>query len=178
MTEPEGAKEDWIGSALSRYEGPLLRYASRFCGDLEKARDVVQETFLRLCRENPARLDGHLGQWLFTVCRNRALDVLRKEGRLTELDLDHEPASPAPPPLRILEGQEALRDVLRVLATLPASQQEVLRLKFQEELSYQEISSVTGRSVSHVGVLIHSGLKAIRSQLGEPARAAQLRRIR
>jgi RNA polymerase sigma-70 factor (ECF subfamily) len=178
MTEPQTAKDEWIGSALSHYEGPLLRYASRFLDDLEKARDVVQDTFLRLCRENPARLDGRLGPWLFTVCRNRALDVLRKEGRLADLDDADEPASPAPAPPRVLEGQEALRDVLRVLATLPASQQEVLRLKFQEELSYEQISAVTGRSVSHVGVLIHNGLKTIRTQLAPSARAGQLRRIR
>jgi RNA polymerase sigma-70 factor (ECF subfamily) len=48
---------------------------------------------------------------------------------------------------------------------LPANQQEVIRLKFQSGLSYREISRVTGLTVSHVGVLIHTGLKSIRIKL-------------
>ena len=52
--------------------------------------------------------------------------------------------------------------VLRVLETLPPKQQEVIRLKFQGEMSYKEISEVTQLSVSNVGFLIHAGLKRLR----------------
>jgi RNA polymerase sigma-70 factor (ECF subfamily) len=164
MTEARDRQAQWIDSALRLYEGPLLRYARRLLGDLEGARDVVQDTFLRLCREDPARLDGHLAPWLFTVCRHRVLDVQRKDGRVQAVDegaLVEQP-SPAPGPARLAERREALEGVLRLLATLPRSQQEVLRLKFQEGLSYREISGVTGLTVNHVGVLVHNGLTAIR----------------
>ena len=77
MTERRGGNQDWIRAALSRYEGELTRYAQRLTGNLERAREVVQETFLRLCREDSAKIDGHLCEWLFTVCRNQALDVRR-----------------------------------------------------------------------------------------------------
>jgi RNA polymerase sigma-70 factor (ECF subfamily) len=160
---PDG-EAAWINSALERYEGPLLRFASRRLGDLERARDVVQDTFLRLCGEDPARLNGHLAAWLFTVCRNRVLDVQRKERPLQPLGgaaLDGEPSGD-PSPAKVLEGREALAVVLEQMARLPRSQQEVLRLKFQDGLSYLEISEATGHSVSHVGVLVHNGLKAIR----------------
>lgn len=63
----------WIGAILEKHEGPLTRYAARITGDLDRARDAVQETFLRLCSEDPAEVDGHLAQWLYTVCRSRAL---------------------------------------------------------------------------------------------------------
>jgi RNA polymerase sigma factor (sigma-70 family) len=156
-----------IASALSRYEGPLLRYASRLLGDVDRARDVVQDTFLRLCREDPARLDGRLAPWLFTVCRNRVIDVQRQDGRVEALDeraLEAQPSG-APGPARVLEAREDLESVLRLLATLPASQQEVVRLKFQAGLSYQEIASVTGLTVNHVGVLLHNALKALREKI-------------
>ena len=156
-----------IASALSRYEGPLLRYASRLLGDVDRARDVVQDTFLRLCREDPARLDGRLAPWLFTVCRNRVIDVQRQDGRVEALDeraLEAQPSS-APGPARVLEAREDLESVLRLLATLPASQQEVVRLKFQAGLSYQEIASVTGLTVNHVGVLLHNALKSLRETI-------------
>jgi RNA polymerase sigma-70 factor (ECF subfamily) len=63
-----------------------------------------------------------------------------------------------------VEAREAAQEVLERLAALPASQREVLRLKFQEELSYRDISVVTGLTVNHVGVLIHQGLKALRAR--------------
>lgn len=167
MVQSRAGGAQWIVSALACYEAPLLRYASRLLGDVDRARDVVQDTFLKLCREDPTRLDGHLAQWLFTVCRNRALDIQRKEGRVERLDeraLDEQP-SPAPSPARLLEDREDLRAVLRALATLPASQQEVLRLKFQAGLSYLEIATVTGLTVNHVGVLLHNGIRTMRERI-------------
>ena len=180
MTGMPSGPDQRIGDALHRFEAPLLRYARRILGDLERARDVVQDTFLRLCREDPARVDGHLAQWLFTVCRNRALDVQRREGRLRRLDeaeLSEQPSS-EPTPARRLEGQETLEQVRAVLATLPGSQREVLHLKFQEHLSYQEIATVTGLTVNHVGVLVHNGLKAIRTRVDRHAGPDRLRRVR
>ena len=53
-------KADWIREALSQHEGPLIRYATQITGDVEWARDVVQDTFLRFCAEDRSRLDGHL----------------------------------------------------------------------------------------------------------------------
>src|SRR5262245_43068935 len=119
MTERPPARNEWIRAALYRHEGPLLRYASRFLKDADQARDVVQETFLRLCREDRARIDGHLSPWLFTVCRNLALDVLKKERRMQALDDSAEPTSPVPPPSLVLEGQDRLREALALVATLP-----------------------------------------------------------
>ena len=167
MSEPRAGGAQWVVSALTLYERPLLRYASRLLGDLDRARDVVQDTFLRLLREDPAALDGHLRPWLFTVCRNRVLDVLRKEGRVQSLDEDAlaEQPSPQPGPARVLERRDDLQAVLKTMASLPSLQQEVLRLKFQAGLSYQEIAEVTGKSVSHVGVLLHEGLKSIRERV-------------
>src|SRR2546425_1096679 len=152
------AQEQWLRGALAAHEGPLLRYALRLTGDLDSARDVVQDTFLKLCREKPERLNSHLVEWLFTVCRHRALDVLRKDGRLTALtDTDlatHESAEPSP--ATAAADREDEGNVLRVLGDLPAGQQEVIRLKFQNGMSYREISRVTKLSESNVGFLIHT----------------------
>jgi len=76
-----------------------------------------------------------------------------------------ESREPSPPDA--LAQAESQSQVLSALATLAGNQQEVIRLKFQHSLSYREISKVTGLSESHVGVLIHKGLKAIRQKLGE-----------
>ena len=63
-----------------------------------------------------------------------------------------------------MEQEEQLADILKILSTLPANQQEVIRLKFQSDMSYAEISQITNLSVSNVGFLIHTGLKTIRER--------------
>jgi RNA polymerase sigma-70 factor (ECF subfamily) len=152
-----------VADALARYERPLLAYAARLTGDAERARDVVQETFLRLC----ARGEPESAEWLYTVCRNLALDVRRKERPMVTTSegavLDR--ASGEPGPDGEAERRDSVSRVLRVLAGLPENQREVLRLKFQHGLSYREIAGVTELSVSNVGFLIHRGLKSLRERL-------------
>jgi RNA polymerase sigma factor (sigma-70 family) len=174
MKNPDSS---WVPSVMADYEKPLTRYAAHITGDMEHAREVVQDTFLKLCRQKPAQIRSHLAQWLYTVCRNRALDVLRKERRMTgisdtQLQLQ---VHSGPEVSSAMEKEEQLTGVLSILSTLPANQQEVIRLKFQGDLSYQEISQVTSLSVSNVGFLIHTGLKTIREKVGtQPA----LRRVK
>src|SRR6185369_13216076 len=78
---------DWIDAAVLRYQRPLIGYAARLLGnEFDAARDVVQEAFLKLCEQDRAKVEPHLAEWLFSVCRNRALDVRRKEKRMRLLE--------------------------------------------------------------------------------------------
>jgi RNA polymerase sigma factor (sigma-70 family) len=164
----------WVRSTVDRYERPLLSYALRIVGgDVERARDVVQETFAKLFHEPPqgrANVNGHLGPWLYTVCRNAALDVRRKARREMALvetadETIQSLSSTTPSPAVVAEAKDATSHVLRMLARLPAAQQEAIRLKFQHQMSYREISRITGQSESNVGFLIHRGIKSIREML-------------
>jgi RNA polymerase sigma-70 factor (ECF subfamily) len=74
-------------------------------------------------------------------------------------------SSTTPSPAVVAETKDATSHVLRMLARLPESQQEVIRLKFQHQMSYREISRITGHSESNVGFLIHRGIKSIREML-------------
>ena len=96
VAEPVPADDD-LTALLRRFELPLLQYATRILGDRDRARDVVQETFVELQRSARRQLDHAPAKWLFTVCRNRALNICRKEKRMTYLDEE------------ILEKQESQR---------------------------------------------------------------------
>jgi RNA polymerase sigma-70 factor (ECF subfamily) len=173
--QPNPDHGPWVRAAVVRFEAPLTLYAARLVGDAEAARDVVQDTFLRLCAQDHAAIESRLAEWLFTVCRNRALDILRKESRMTRLSDEQVRLRPSadPGPADQAERQESVAKVLDLLDALPANQREVIRLKFQNGFSYQEISRISGHSVSNVGYLIHVGLKSLRRQLldGQPAEA-------
>ena len=153
---------------LRRFELPLLQYATRITGDREKARDVVQETFVKFER-NGSVPPEKTATWLFTVCRNRALNVCRKEKRLMFLDEEiiESRQDERPMPFERIEQEEATGFLIKILATLPARQQEVLQLKFQNDLSYQEIAEITKTTANSVGVLIHTALKTLRQRYGE-----------
>ena len=164
----ETTKSQWIVEVLDLYERSLVRYATWILGNAESAKETVQEIFLRLCKEDPASISDHLAQWLFTVCRNLAFDTRKKEGRMTPLgDVEIGVAAD-------LDEKQTVSQILQIVETLPKNQREVIYLKFQCDLSYKEISSITNLSVSNVGFLIHTAVRAIRKQmLSEPVRRTQ-----
>ena len=69
-----------------------------------------------------------------------------------------------PRPGAALEAEETQAAVLRLIERLPRHQQEVIRLKFQNGFSYKEISRITRLSVTNVGFLIHTAIKALRRE--------------
>ena len=73
-----------------------------------------------------------------------------------------------------MERQEAEDLVLRALHGLPMNQQEVIRLKFLDGLSYREISQTTNLSESNVGFLIHTGMRKLHKDSRPPAKGQVL----
>jgi RNA polymerase sigma-70 factor (ECF subfamily) len=157
---------DFVQTAVAEFQAPLTRYAARLLGDHDRARDVVQDTFVKLMAQTVETVDGRLAEWLFTVCRNRAFDVLRKEGRMKRFEEGQAErvTSADPRPGRTLERAETQEALLSLIGRLPPNQQEVIRLKFQNGFSYKEISRITTLSVSHVGVLIHNAVLRLRAE--------------
>jgi RNA polymerase sigma factor (sigma-70 family) len=174
-----------LPALLARYERPLVRFALNIVGDLESARDVVQDTFIRFVqgrgptetalhggngsRPHTAGEGDPLAAWLFTVTRNRALDVLRKNSRIIPMTLPDDRACESPGPASVLESRDTERSLLLLMDELPPNQREVIRLKFQNDLSYREIAEVTELSVTNVGFLLHTGLKKLRALITERA---------
>jgi RNA polymerase sigma factor (sigma-70 family) len=164
------ATDDIVLRAVASHEAALLRYAGRLLGDPHRARDVVQDTFMRLLAARREDVETHLAEWLFTVCRHRVVDVLRKEGRMSRLAESATAGAPdklvatEPRPGSALEAEETRAALLRFIDRLPSNQQEVIRLKFQTGFSYKEISRITELSVSNVGFLIHTAVQRLRAE--------------
>jgi RNA polymerase sigma factor (sigma-70 family) len=169
MSRPDSHRFDaeFITAALHTHEAQLVQYVYRFSRDIEQARDVVQEAFLKLLAEDRQQIEGHLVQWLYQVCRNRALDIRKKENRMKPMS-EYQMESiqnPVPEPDQAIETAEIHQHIQQQLSRLPANQQEVIRLKFQQGLSYKQISQITHLSISNVGFLIHTGIKSLRSRM-------------
>ena len=163
------ARDEFVADALAKYEAPLVGYATGIVRDHERARDVVQDTFIRLYQQDIEKVRKGLKTWLYTVCRNRALDVLRKEGRaiLTDEEGFAKWEAEGLSPRAMTDLDERVRQVTDCLDKLSANQREVIRLKFQQGMSYKEISNVTGLTTENVGFFSHIGLKRMRTLLPE-----------
>jgi RNA polymerase sigma factor (sigma-70 family) len=160
-------KSAWVQSALERFERPLLQYALSIVQDLDRARDTVQETFMRLHKQDQAAIEGHLSQWLFTVCRNCALKSLKKEDRYIYVEheeFEHRRVDGITP-LQDMARRETIERLMEHVKSLPKNQQEVVRLRFHGNHSYQEISQITGLSVGNVGFILNAAMRNLRQKM-------------
>ncbi|MDQ8205305.1 sigma-70 family RNA polymerase sigma factor [Pelagicoccus sp. SDUM812003] len=163
----DGQRWERVSQAVDEHQAKLIRYAASIVKDRERAKDVVQETFIRLCRQDWQEVEGHLQAWLFRVTRNLALDVTRKEKRMSyveEPDSMERLAGDRDGAAREQDRRERAGSLLELADALPSKQREVVLLKFQQDLTYKEISEITGLSVSNVGYLLHHALKDLKSR--------------
>ena len=157
------AKREEFEEIVNRFEIPLLQYARRMTGDREQAIDVVQETFVKFQRNGARPLGDEPATWLFTVCRKERRMMYVKEEVIEARE------SEQPMPFDQLEQKEATGFLLRIVGTLPLRQQEVIQLKFQNDLSYQQIAEIMQTTGNNVGVLIHTALKTLRQRYAQVA---------
>ncbi|MES2660698.1 MAG: sigma-70 family RNA polymerase sigma factor [Verrucomicrobiota bacterium] len=166
-------REKFIEQAMLDHESALIGYASTILHDTDLARDVVQDTFVRLCQQDLAKISDNLKSWLFTVCRNRSLDLRRKDKRSQPLEEIRwkKVAGPGLQPDEQSARQEQITQLMGYMDRLTANQREVIILKFQQGLSYQEIHRITGLTTGNIGFLIHTGLKRLREIIPDDLRS-------
>jgi RNA polymerase sigma-70 factor, ECF subfamily len=163
--------QGWLQEVFDRLERPLSAYALRLVGgDWNRAQDCVQEAFCRLCREDYRKVALHVDAWLFKTCRNHAMDIHRKEARMTvhsdSAPLQELESRETTPAHRLVQSEEQSMMEAQI-ALLPKLEQEVIQLRLAQGLSYKQIADVTELSVSHVGVLLHQAVKRLRQSLGQ-----------
>jgi RNA polymerase sigma factor (sigma-70 family) len=153
----------WVLATLEQYESRLLRFAVRLVGDENTARDAVQHAFLRLCDQSAETLDGRVGPWLFAVCRNYTVDVLRRRGNETPSTLDAaELPADAADPAEAAEQAEASESLRRLLDQLPTAQREAVLL-WSEGFRYRQIAAMTATTEGAVRVAVHRALERLRN---------------
>jgi RNA polymerase sigma factor (sigma-70 family) len=174
-TEPSdcGAtgRTETIEDLFMALESPLLSYAMRLAGQVEWAEDIVQEAFMRL----HANFDEvrEPKKWLYRTVHNLALNYRRDSGKIVSLEMKEGEAEkidttdPQPLPDEQIARLEGIGLVRLSMKTLDKRSRELVRLKFNEGLSYKEIAGRTGLTVSHVGYLLHHAIKAIADELAK-----------
>jgi RNA polymerase sigma factor (sigma-70 family) len=159
--EGEGKLEELFGL----FEAPLLGYARKLIRNEETAQDIVQEAFIRL--------NGRIGEvehpraWLYRTVHNLAVTHVRKIGvwGSTGEEAIAECRDPAPLPDARLERMEEMGLARICIERMEERKRELLRMKFEEGLSYKEMAARTGLSAGNVGYLIHHALRELAGEL-------------
>jgi RNA polymerase sigma-70 factor, ECF subfamily len=158
-----------LEALVEKYQYRLVRYLVSLLGRRDGVDDLVQETWLRVL-ERGRSYDGHsrFEPWLFRVARNIALDGMRKRPMFSlDSNGDDVPSSPAsgePSPYTLAARTQDAERLAHSLQTLEPVYREALVLRFQEDLSLQEISVIVGAPVSTVASRIYRGLATLRPQ--------------
>src|SRR3984893_16782163 len=163
-----------LDQLIELYQHRLLRYLLFLTGKREVAEDLFQETWMRvLLRGSQYNGKARFDTWLFTIARNLVIDLSRKRtmASLDEMseggedDRPFELAMPGPSPLDQFQSRENSAEVSEVLLKLEPTYREVLVLRFYEELSLEEIATVTRAPLSTVKSRLYRGLAALKPQM-------------
>jgi len=143
----------------------LYRLAFHFLESQEEAEDLVQELYLKLL-SNKDSLDyiSNPKAYSITLLRNLCLDKLRKKSRSKQSSLDKDIGGEITAEDELIT-KEKLTKVLAEIKKLPQKQQEILRMKIQEEMSYEDIAKKTGMSNLSIRVLISTVRKKLKTAL-------------
>ena len=164
-----------LADLVQRYQHRLVRYLLYLTGRREYARDLAQETWIRVLQRG-SQYNGRqrFEPWLFAIARNLAIDFLRKKRIVVQTDSSPNdsdamlllPSSDPSPFEAAARSEDAMRLAGR-LQILPPLYREALLLRFQEDLSLAEMAQVLGAPTTTVTSRIYRGLAALRSAFEE-----------
>lgn len=166
-TVPVEDKAVWLRRCLVQNESNLIRYVKSLISDLETSKDIVQDSFLKLWQQDYESVRGKETPWLFKTSRNKAYDYLRSKFRshLSSDEIALDIADEGPNAEQQLTQQNDTEILEQLLKKLTPQQRDIVHMKFEQDLSYKEISTVTGLSVNHVGVLIHNVVTRLKENM-------------
>jgi len=151
---------------VRRHASPLWATLRGSLGNLEDAREVFQETWLRAFQGlEGLRERGRLRSWLLAIGLNLARERHRRPRPAGDLDENELPPAAAAGVPDALAGDEERRDLRRELAALPPRQREVMDLRLNHELTHAEVASHLGISEESSRANYYQALRRLRSRL-------------
>jgi RNA polymerase sigma-70 factor (ECF subfamily) len=187
LSAARAGDRDALEALLARYQPMLFRFGMKMCGDVEDARDVLQETSLAMARSlGDFRADSTLSTWLYAIARSFCTRKRRRSryapARVESLDapdsahLADLPAS-GQTPEQAAAGEEVRAALDAAIRSLEPAQREVLVLRDIEGLSAAEVGEVLGLKVAAVKSRLHRARLAVRQQLAPILAPAKAERV-
>lgn len=164
-----GGDSEAFGRIYDIYADRIYRHIYYRTGNVEDARDLTQEVFMKAWQGLPKykRTKTPFLGWLFTISHNRIIDFYRTKKNYAYLNDEIIMETREKSPEKLAEDQFTQQKVRRVILQLPAEQQQVIIMSFIEGFEYSEIAAALNKSEGNIRVIIHRALKKMREILGE-----------
>ena len=168
---------DAFGELASRYEKSLFNVVYGVVGDVELARDVTQEAFLRAYRFLARyQLKFRFSTWLFRIGVNLGISKLRR-ARLENEAMSAEGATihglgvqePSYDPSRDIVDRERTEQLMTAIRELSERYRTVLMMRYRDGMSCRDIGRDLGLSANSVSIILHRSKMKLREVLGEGA---------
>ncbi len=157
---------DAFGEIYDSYVSRIFRFAFLKMGSRENAEDLTSETFLRFwsyIRKKEIESET-AGPVLYRIARNLVIDFYRKK-EIVAQEIDGEMENCLKDErndfVKKLMEREEIREMMEMLRELKDEYQEIIILRYVEELSPEEIAKITGKSNGSVRVLSHRALRSL-----------------
>ncbi|MGC9333943.1 MAG: RNA polymerase sigma factor [Anaerolineae bacterium] len=149
------------------YSLSIYHYLYRFVGEAHTAEDLTSEVFLKLIHvlDTTRAPRDQLQGWLYRVARNLAVDWYRKRGRQEPLSLREDLVPSGESPLAKLEKDQDRQRLRKALLALTPDQQQVLLLRFAQELKIEEVAQILGKSEGAVKLLQYRATRRLQKLL-------------
>ena len=164
-----GGDEAALGDAYARWSKPIYAFLMKRMGDAQAAEDVLQQVFLEVWQKAD-RFDARRGallSWMFAIANSRSIDALRKRvPDPVDLSGSEFVKSTDGEAMEEIETFMASWNFARMVEGLPPEEAELLRMRFNDDLSQTEISRRTGIPLGTVKSRMVAGLSRLREQMG------------
>jgi RNA polymerase sigma-70 factor (ECF subfamily) len=149
-----------------RHMPPVYRFHLLRTSNVQDAQDLTSQTFLAALESIESyRGQGSLAGWLFGIASHKVADHYRRRRTSAPLEAIEDLTDPEPHPEEVAATRLELRQVARVLGTLPPDQAEALTMRLSGALSAAEVGRIMGRSEAAVKMLVHRGLRNLQDRL-------------
>jgi RNA polymerase sigma-70 factor (ECF subfamily) len=153
---------------MLRYERQIYRVCYRFVENPDDARDLAQEVFIKAFEHLPTfRRQSSVKTWLYRIAMNHCINHVKKNSR-EFVEVTENIGSTRPSIQAEMEDDERREQFRRLVKRLPPKQKAILELRIHEQLSYEEIAKISGRSVSTIKASVFFALEKIRKLIKEP----------
>lgn len=148
------------------YSGPLFNFVKNWSADPHAAGDIVHEAMMVVWR----RADRYQGRsslksWIFSIAKNKAIDLNRKSSRMIYTDEDMDAIDAEVSPIEALENSQNASTIKSAISKLSDTHKRMIHLAFYEDLSYREISEIEGCPVGTVKTRVLHAKKLLMKDL-------------